>query len=220
VVSERREQPPRYRRIVDGLVLPVAIAEQPALDFCNTLAGWNDDAPHEYLATYAHLAVWARESGLVEADSTAHVLELAEADPRAARRALDRARALRDALYVSCTAPTASTAWQSVATEARAAASQAVLTPGEPPGRRWSVAAAAGLDRPVLELAREAGELLAATELRHVRACPGSACGWLFLDRSGRRRWCTMEVCGNRAKARRHAERVRSARPDAAKGRG
>lgn len=37
-----------------------------------------------------------------------------------------------------------------------------------------------------------------------VRAC--QRCGWLFLDssRGGRRRWCSMSVCGNREKARRH----------------
>jgi predicted RNA-binding Zn ribbon-like protein len=199
-------------------VLPVAIAEQPALDFCNTLAGWNEDVPHEYLATYAHLAVWAREAGVLDAPSTTQLLALAEDHPRAARRALDRARALRAALYASCTDASATAAWNAVAAEARAAASHAVLNVAAPAGRRWSVAAAAGLDRPVLELAREAGDLLATTDLPHVRTCAGSDCGWLFLDRSGRRRWCTMEVCGNRAKARRHAARVRSARPDGVKG--
>lgn len=39
-----------------------------------------------------------------------------------------------------------------------------------------------------------------------VKLCPGGNCGWLFLDetKNGRRRWCTMETCGNRAKASRH----------------
>lgn len=39
-----------------------------------------------------------------------------------------------------------------------------------------------------------------------LRACP--RCGWLFVDRSkgGRRRWCSMTVCGNREKARRHRQ--------------
>ena len=101
--------------------------------------------------------------------------------------------------------------------KARAAASHAVLTTDASPGHRWSIAETAGLARPVLEVAREAGDLLATTELTHVRTCPGTDCVWLFFDRSGRRRWCTMKVCGNRAKARRHAERARSER-DAAKG--
>jgi predicted RNA-binding Zn ribbon-like protein len=46
--------------------------------------------------------------------------------------------------------------------------------------------------------------------LARVHRCPGRDCGWLFLDMSGRRRWCSMASCGSRAKmramyARRHA---------------
>jgi predicted RNA-binding Zn ribbon-like protein len=48
--------------------------------------------------------------------------------------------------------------------------------------------------------------------LRRVRVCPGNNCGWLFIDTSGRRRWCSMQVCGSRAKMRRLYERQRQAR--------
>lgn len=212
MVSSAREQPARYRRVVDGMVLPVSVAERPALDFCNTLAGWNEEAPHEYLTSYAHLAVWAREVGLLDARSTESLLAVAEDHPQAAAGELDRARALRAALYASCTASGARGPAEVVAAEARAAAAHAILTTDAPPGRRWSISETAGLARPVLEVAREAGDLLATTELAHVRTCPGTDCGWLFFDRGGRRRWCTMEVCGNRAKARRHAERARRER--------
>ncbi len=46
-------------------------------------------------------------------------------------------------------------------------------------------------------------------EVERVKCCPGDACGWLFLDetRNARRRWCMMETCGNRAKARRNYAR-------------
>ena len=49
--------------------------------------------------------------------------------------------------------------------------------------------------------------------LHRIRECGGHACGWLFYDRSknNRRRWCEMEVCGNRAKQRRLAARRREA---------
>ena len=47
--------------------------------------------------------------------------------------------------------------------------------------------------------------------LDRVRHCPGHDCGWLFLDLSGRRRWCSMETCGSRAKMRRLYERRRAA---------
>ena len=50
-------------------------------------------------------------------------------------------------------------------------------------------------------------------DFHRIRECGGHACGWLFYDRSknNRRRWCEMEVCGNRAKQRRLAARRRGA---------
>jgi predicted RNA-binding Zn ribbon-like protein len=92
---------------------------------------------------------------------------------------------------------------------ARAGANAAVLSPEGPPGERWKVPESAGLELPLLELGLAAGNFLAAVEVSAIRACPGHDCGWLFLDPRGRRRWCTMAVCGNRAKARRHAARTR-----------
>ena len=51
-----------------------------------------------------------------------------------------------------------------------------------------------------------AGDLLASASLAKVRRCANPECLYLFLDesRAGKRRWCTMSSCGNRAKARRH----------------
>jgi predicted RNA-binding Zn ribbon-like protein len=46
--------------------------------------------------------------------------------------------------------------------------------------------------------------------LPRVRRCPGRNCGWLFLDLSGRRRWCSMTTCGSREKMRRMYERRRA----------
>ena len=56
-----------------------------------------------------------------------------------------------------------------------------------------------------------AGDLLAGPRLDRVRRCANPECGWLFLDdsRAGKRRWCSMQSCGNRAKARRHYHRSR-----------
>ncbi|WP_282607749.1 CGNR zinc finger domain-containing protein [Pelagibius sp. Alg239-R121] len=53
------------------------------------------------------------------------------------------------------------------------------------------------------------GVLTAQQELARIKICPSADCGWLFLDESKnrRRRWCSMETCGNRAKARRHYQR-------------
>jgi len=80
------------------------------------------------------------------------------------------------------------------------------LTPGDTP--RWEFSADVGLDLPLLATAWAVGELVTREDLTRVRSCPGHECGWLFLDASGRRKWCSMQSCGNRAKvasfARRH----------------
>lgn len=56
-------------------------------------------------------------------------------------------------------------------------------------------------------VAQSAVELLLSRRVDRVRACP--SCGWLFVDtsRNGKRVWCDMAICGNRAKARRHRAR-------------
>lgn len=50
-------------------------------------------------------------------------------------------------------------------------------------------------------------------DLSRLRQCADDACGWLFLDRSknGSRRWCSSADCGNRARARRHYQRLHPA---------
>jgi predicted RNA-binding Zn ribbon-like protein len=48
------------------------------------------------------------------------------------------------------------------------------------------------------------------SRLGRVSRCPGRGCGWLFLNTSGRRRWCSMSTCGSREKMRRlHQRRKR-----------
>jgi predicted RNA-binding Zn ribbon-like protein len=56
-----------------------------------------------------------------------------------------------------------------------------------------------------------AGDLLTGAKLGKVKRCANPECGWLFLDdsRAGKRRWCSMSACGNRAKARRHYHKSR-----------
>ena len=91
--------------VVDGLVVPVSVAGHPALDFCNTRAGWAEPAPKEYLHTHAHLSVWARENGLVQPASMAALTRAAAADPTAAADVVARAVALRSALYAVLVGP-------------------------------------------------------------------------------------------------------------------
>ena len=43
-----------------------------------------------------------------------------------------------------------------------------------------------------------------------IRICDNDSCRWIFYDtsRTGRRRWCDMATCGNRAKAARHPAKI------------
>jgi predicted RNA-binding Zn ribbon-like protein len=80
-------------------------------------------------------------------------------------------------------------------------------------GYQWAWSGGeAELERVLWPVVRAAGELLTSERLNLLRQCPGDGCAWLFLDtsRNKSRRWCTMEVCGNRAKARRHYEQTRA----------
>lgn len=57
--------------------------------------------------------------------------------------------------------------------------------------------------------AAAAAHLLTEEDPKLVRHCEGIGCSMWFYDRtkSHRRRWCSMALCGNRAKARAHRER-------------
>ena len=50
--------------------------------------------------------------------------------------------------------------------------------------------------------------------MARLHRCPGRNCGWVFLDTSGRRRWCSMDTCGSREKMRRMYARKRAAASD------
>jgi predicted RNA-binding Zn ribbon-like protein len=62
-------------------------------------------------------------------------------------------------------------------------------------------------------VAADAVALLAdPARIARLHRCPGRDCGWIFLDISGRRRWCSMATCGSREKMRRMYERKRAER--------
>jgi len=68
--------------------------------------------------------------------------------------------------------------------------------------------------RPEYALATDA--LIGAIELGHdrpnrIRCCSRDGCILWFLDgsKAGRRRWCSMDRCGNRVKAQRHYDKTR-----------
>jgi hypothetical protein len=193
-------------RLVDGVPVPDAVGGHPALDFCNTRAGWGDPAPKEYLTRPRVLAVWARETGLLPAGA------LTPAGPSPEPRADDalaRALALREALYACALHRGDPAQWALVSRASADARAAGLLVPGDAgQAARWQADPGLGpVEAALTAVAAAAEDLLTSSLSAFVAACPGEGCGWLFADRRGRRRWCSMAACGNRAKARRHAER-------------
>jgi predicted RNA-binding Zn ribbon-like protein len=72
--------------------------------------------------------------------------------------------------------------------------------------RRWR-----SPDSLLLPIASAMADLVCGQDFTHVKACEGFPCTLLFLDRTRghARRWCSMAVCGNRAKQAAHRERSR-----------
>src|SRR6266545_885439 len=66
---------------------------------------------------------------------------------------------------------------------------------------RFRSALYALLVRPLFAVVWAAARFLTTPAARAVDACPSHDCGWLFPNPTGRRRWCSMALCGNRAKA-------------------
>lgn len=62
-------------------------------------------------------------------------------------------------------------------------------------------------------IAAAIADLLCREDLRLIRTCEGATCRLMFIDRTKAhgRRWCSMAVCGNRAKAAAHRARRRRA---------
>jgi predicted RNA-binding Zn ribbon-like protein len=73
----------------------------------------------------------------------------------------------------------------------------------------WAWDESDDLAAPLWPVLRSAAQVLTGDDLTRVRECDSDSCRWLFLDcsRNRSRRWCDMQVCGNRAKARRHYRR-------------
>jgi hypothetical protein len=62
-------------------------------------------------------------------------------------------------------------------------------------------------------LAAAAAKVAIEARINRIKICPADDCRWAFYDtsRNRSRQWCSMEVCGNRAKARTHRQRTATA---------
>jgi predicted RNA-binding Zn ribbon-like protein len=190
-----------------------------SLDFVNTVEWRTSEGPEEYLNSYADFVRWGQHTGVLTESHARRLAREASRRPDEAKVALERALDLRETLFriFSATAAGSRPAGGDLDRfnrELTRALSLLRVAPAED-GYGWEWAAdGKGLDRVLWEIVRAAAELLTSGDVKDLRECAGAGCGWLFLDtsRNRSRRWCTMGVCGNRAKARRHYEQVKSKR--------
>ena len=177
--------------------MPRPLTGEPLpLDLLNTL--WmTSDGPRDALADPAGVAAWLAERGLSSA------VDASELAPPL--------REAREALQEALLAPDRPAALDAVNALLAHGHIRERLGPGGPedvvevPDERWRI--------PWLA-AHELVALLRARPER-IRRCEGDGCVLWFLDstRSATRRWCSMQGCGNRAKARRHRAHRRAGAP-------
>ncbi len=153
-------------------------------------------AGEDLLATEADLVVWLARHGLLQPGE--------QVDGESFALALALRRALRAALAARAgqeTDPGALAAFPSLPLRlAVDGGGGAALLPAED-GARGAIAA----------LAADVAVAAAGGVWPRLKMCAHGDCRWVFYDgsRNGRGRWCTMDVCGNRAKT--HAYRQRHA---------
>lgn len=208
-----RESPgiayPSYR-----VARPRLLGGALCLDFVNTVE-WRGVPEHaDRLTDYGELLIWAEAAGTIGRKERVRLAALARQRPEPAAAALAEAVALRETLADLLEADTPRSAllerlnaWLARAPERRrlSASGDAIAWSHSGDGEAFLA--------PLWPVVWSAADLLVSGQSARVRACADRRCAWLFLDssRSRHRRWCSMEGCGNRAKARRHYKRRRAA---------
>ena len=177
---------------------PLRIADHPALDFLNSVAQ-QEGAPHDFFQTDADVARWLTAAGLAPPTLQG------KNQPGAL---LTAARQLRAVILLAVQQKKRGEAWQPEALNRflQQAVSHGEVTlnsDGQPRYRR--VYASATPQQQLGPVAELAADLLVNGDFRLVRECEHPDCTLWFYDRTKahRRRWCSMALCGNRAKAAR-----------------
>jgi predicted RNA-binding Zn ribbon-like protein len=200
---------PSYR-----VARPKLVGGALCLDFVNTVE-WRGAAERaERLTDYGELLLWAEAAGAIGPAARRRLAAAARRHPGKAAEALAEARVLREdiASFAAGGLPRPALVERINAWLARAPDRRRLAVSAE--GCGWA-AAQPGEDfrAPLWPAIWSAADLLISGRVARVHSCSDKRCAWLFLDtsRSRPRRWCSMDTCGNRAKARRHYRRRRAA---------
>ena len=192
------------------------VAGHLALDFANTLDyRYDPDRLIDLLPNYERFLAFCRQSGVITAAQMRKLLDgQSESD---SRRVLKEVIEFREALYFLILS----------AVQGRRAGGSHLRTLNrilsEVRALDEVVWHKRGFDRrsrdlterpdgPLRQVVDAAVGLITSSDIEDVRECSEKTCRWLFLDRSRNhsRRWCDMQLCGNRSKAKRFYARTRS----------
>lgn len=189
------------------------------LDFVNTLA-YNKGLPHERLTTAAVAVDWLADHELLHRETAARLRDEVASDDVAGTRLLQRVRRVRGALRELLDAaverrPPGETALRNVNRALRATYIYELVPAADGVSldhRHEGDPVSGALARLSEAIARE----LTMSDKDRLRVCANDECRWVFHDNSpaGRRKWCDMSSCGNRAKAARHRERQKAKAAD------
>ncbi len=189
---------------------------QDGLDFINTFE-LEKGGPVDRLPDLPAALGWLREHNLLHSAAVATYGAQADQDPILAERTLTRIRhvreAMRDLVEAQAERRPPSRGHLSEINRALRTHYVYVLVPA-PDGvsldhRHEGDPVEGAIARLAESIAREVSQ----GYVERLRICANDTCRWVFFDtsRTGRRRWCDMATCGNRAKAARHRERRREA---------
>jgi predicted RNA-binding Zn ribbon-like protein len=197
----------------------VFVGERLWLDFVNTddPSPSRGDSRADALGSFERFVSWLSAARVLDEERATAMLRRAQQQPTGSSAALHEARRLRNVLRALAERGDApqERATQTALAEinrilGRSAGSRRVEPRSDGGFVRNFVTAGdvfAGLMIPVIESAADG---LVSGELQRVRKCADPRCARVFYDgsRNGKRRWCDMKTCGNRAKAARHRKKV------------
>jgi predicted RNA-binding Zn ribbon-like protein len=184
------------------------------LDLANT---WGDrsDPAKDVLNDYGDLLNWAHGAGLIGDRERSELEKLAHREVDRSISVFRGALDLRELVFHLCstTAAGGNPSPRRVAalnTALQTVPKQQLCCGGECCEWEWP-AGKADLRQILWPVIQAAADLVTSPDAARIRECGAPDCNWLFLDhsRGGRRKWCDMSTCGNRAKARRFYERHR-----------
>jgi predicted RNA-binding Zn ribbon-like protein len=177
---------------------------EACLEFVNTL-DLEDGRPIDRLPDVDATVDWLVAHDLVHPDVTSEPADHLMGRVRTIRAAL---RAVVDAIAEDRAADE-----RALATVNRALARRDAveLVPAPQGARVGHKHVGDPIDGALARLANPLVALVASGDADRLRICANDTCRWAFYDtsRTGRRRWCDMSTCGNRAKAARHRARLR-----------